>query len=173
MMEKSEEAVIMGGTRKYSSSSSSSGPRTLSKAKSASDTKAPKKRTASRDKASKSASKPGLQIPRYFTERGVDPFTEVEWELRTASITGESGKIYFEQKDVEFPKSWSQLATNVVVQKYFRGSLGTPTRERSVRQLIGRVVSTITGWGIKDGYFRTETDAEVFRSELTHLLLHQ
>ncbi len=173
MMEKSEEAVIMGGTRKYSSSSSSSGPRTLSKAKSASETKAPKKRTASRDKASKSASKPGLQIPRYFTERGVDPFTEVEWELRTASITGESGKIYFEQKDVEFPKSWSQLATNVVVQKYFRGSLGTPTRERSVRQLIGRVVSTITGWGIKDGYFRTETDAEVFRSELTHLLLHQ
>ena len=83
----------MGGTRKYSSTSSSSGPRTLSKAKSASETKAPKKRTASRDKVSKSASKPGLQIPRYFTERGVDPFTEVEWELRTASITGESGKI--------------------------------------------------------------------------------
>lgn len=175
MMEKSEAAVIMGGTRKYSSTTSASGPRTVTKAKSATEAKSSKKRATSpsRDKAAKNAGKPGLQIPRYFTERGVDPYSEVEWELRTASITGEGGKVYFEQKDVEFPKSWSQLATNVVVQKYFRGAMGTPGRERSVRQLIGRVVSTITGWGIKDGYFRTETDAETFRSELTHLLVQQ
>ena len=175
MMEKSEAAVIMGGTRKYSSNTSASGPRTVSKAKSATEAKSSKKRATAtgRDKASKGAGKLGLQIPRYFTERGVDPFSEVEWELRTASITGEGGKVYFEQKDVEFPKSWSQLATNVVVQKYFRGAMGTPGRERSVRQLIGRVVSTITGWGIKDGYFRTEADAETFRSELTHLLVQQ
>jgi ribonucleoside-diphosphate reductase alpha chain len=125
------------------------------------------------ERSDERAGKPGLQIRRYFTDPGVDPFSEVEWELRTASITGEGGKVYFEQKDVEFPKSWSQLATNVVVQKYFRGAMDTPTRERSVRQLIGRVVSTITGWGIKDGYFRTESDAEVFKNELTHLLVHQ
>jgi ribonucleoside-diphosphate reductase alpha chain len=179
MMEKSEAAVILGGTRKYSSTSSSSGSRTASKAKPASEAKTVKKRAPSRDKAAKGersderAGKPGLQILRYFTDPGVDPFSEVEWELRTASITGEGGKVYFEQKDVEFPKSWSQLATNVVVQKYFRGAMDTPTRERSVRQLIGRVVSTITGWGIKDGYFRTESDAEVFKNELTHLLVHQ
>ena len=121
MMEKSEAAVILGGTRKYSSG----------KAKPASEAKSVKKRAPSRDKAAKGersderAGKPGLQIRRYFTDPGVDPFSEVEWELRTASITGEGGKVYFEQKDVEFPKSWSQLATNVVVQKYFRGTPGT------------------------------------------------
>ncbi len=170
MMEKSEAAVIVGRAQTYGS-----GSRTVSKAKPASESKTTKKRAAG--KSSKSAdaraSKPGLQIPRFFSKAGREPFAEVEWELRNASITGESGKVYFEQKDVEFPKTWSQLATNVVVQKYFRGAMGTPTRERSVRQLIGRVVSTITGWGLKDGYFRTEQDADVFRSELTHLLVHQ
>ncbi|HND11734.1 MAG TPA: vitamin B12-dependent ribonucleotide reductase [Pseudomonadota bacterium] len=170
MMEKSEAAVIVGRAQTYGS-----GSRTVSKAKQASESKSTKKRAPSKSSkaADARASKPGLQIPRYFSTAGRDPFGEVEWELRNASITGESGKVYFEQKDVEFPKSWSQLATNVVVQKYFRGAMGTPTRERSVRQLIGRVVSTITGWGLKDGYFRTEQDAEVFRSELTHLLIHQ
>src|SRR5262245_44885377 len=86
-----------------------------------------------------SSAREGLSVPRFFTTAGRDPFSEVEWELRTAAITGESGKVYFEQKDVEIPRSWSQTATNVVVQKYFRGLVGTPQRERSVRQLISRV----------------------------------
>src|SRR5262245_13615842 len=84
----------------------------------------------------------GMSLQRYFTEAGVDPYDQLEWDLRTASISSESGKTVFEQKDVEVPKPWSMLATNVVVQKYFRGALGTPARERSVRQLISRVVDT-------------------------------
>ena len=93
------------------------------------------------------------------------------WELRTASISAESGKAVFEQKDVEIPKFWSQTATNVVVQKYFRGQLGTPGRERSVRQLIDRVADTITSWGEKDGYFADRISSESFRAELKHLLV--
>ena len=89
----------------------------------------------------------GLTIERYFTRPGVDPFDEVEWEIRSAVIGSEKGEIVFEQKDVEVPKFWSQTATNVVASKYFRGTLGTPERERSVKQLIGRVVRTIGGWG--------------------------
>src|SRR5262245_51141059 len=96
---------------------------------------------------------PGLRVDRFFTQAGDDGYDGVSWELRTASISGESGKMVFEQRDVEVPRFWSQTATNVVVQKYFRGQLGTETRERSVRQLIDRVADTITGWGIKDGYF--------------------
>src|SRR5262249_33859996 len=115
----------------------------------------------------------GMSIPRYFTVPGRDPWNELEWELRTAAITGEGGKVYFEQKDVEIPKSWSQTATNVVVQKYFRGIVGTPQRERSVKQLIGRVAGTISAWGRKGGYFATDADAQSFQAELTHLLLHQ
>ncbi len=115
----------------------------------------------------------GMSLSRYFTTPGVDPFNEVEWELRTAQITGEGGKVYFEQKDVEIPKSWSSTATNVVVQKYFRGLNGTPERERSVRQLIGRVADTITGWGRKGKYFASEEDVWAFRDELVHLLVHQ
>src|SRR4030095_10696307 len=95
------------------------------------------------------------------------------WELRTASISGESGKAVFEQKDVEIPKFWSQTATNVVVQKYFRGQLGTPGRERSVRQLINRVADTITDWGLKDGYLADKESAETYRAELKHLLVQQ
>ncbi len=115
----------------------------------------------------------GMGLSRYFTTPGVDPFNEVEWELRTAAITGEGGKIYFEQKDVEIPKSWSTTATNVVVQKYFRGLVGTPQRERSVRQLISRVADTITSWGRKGKYFATEEDVWTFRDELVHLLVNQ
>jgi ribonucleoside-diphosphate reductase alpha chain len=81
--------------------------------------------------------------------------------------------LFFEQRGVEFPKTWSQTATNVVVQKYFRGTLGTPSREDSVRKMIGRVADTIYGWGKADGYFKTEQDAWAFRDELVHLLLHQ
>jgi len=115
----------------------------------------------------------GLEIPRYFTELGSHPFDGVEWELRSAKITNEKGEVVFEQNDVEVPKTWSQLATNVVVSKYFRGHVGTPERERSVKQLIGRVVQRIASWGEEGGYFRTPADAQAFADELTHLLVHQ
>src|SRR3989338_7860448 len=113
----------------------------------------------------------GLTIERYFTRPGVDPFDEVEWEIRAAVIASEKGEIVFEQKDVEVPKFWSQTATNVVASKYFRGTLGTPERERSVRQLIGRVVRTIGAWGRGQGYFNAEADAQTFEAELKHLLV--
>lgn len=115
----------------------------------------------------------GLTFDRYFTREGIDPFDTVEWELRDAVISGADGKVFFEQRGVEFPKSWSQTATNVVVQKYFRGALGAPDRERSVKQMVGRVADTIYKWGKEDGYFKTERDAWAFRDELVHLLLHQ
>ena len=117
--------------------------------------------------------RPGLNVERYFTRQGVDPFDTVDWERRDAVISGADGKVFFEQRGVEFPKTWSQTATNVVVQKYFRGTLGTPKREDSVRTMIGRVADTIYGWGKADGYFKTEADAWAFRDELVHLLLHQ
>src|ERR1700687_1922831 len=96
-------------------------------------------------RARKVAPPPGLAFTRIFTEAGVDPFDVVEWESRAAVITNERGEVVFEQRDVEIPSFWSQQATNIVVSKYFRGKIGAPERERSVRQLIGRVVSTITG----------------------------
>ena len=98
----------------------------------------------------------GLSVPRYFTTPGVDPADEIAWELRSASITGEDGKVVFEQKNVEVPKSWSMLATNVVASKYFRGTPGTPERESSVRKLVARVVDTVTRWGAEGGYFATD-----------------
>ncbi|MFN3690737.1 MAG: vitamin B12-dependent ribonucleotide reductase, partial [Fimbriimonadales bacterium] len=115
----------------------------------------------------------GLTIERHFTKPGVDPFDEVEWERRTAVITDERGRVVFEQTDVEVPAFWSQLATNVVVSKYFRGQVGTPERETSVKQVIGRVVDTLTEWGRQMRYFATNDDAEAFRDELKYLLLHQ
>ncbi|HEU0030750.1 MAG TPA: vitamin B12-dependent ribonucleotide reductase [Kofleriaceae bacterium] len=117
--------------------------------------------------------RPGLTVERYFTRQGQDPFETVEWERRDAVISGADGKVFFEQRNVEFPKTWSQTATNVVVQKYFRGTLGTPSREDSVRKMIARVADTIYGWGKADGYFKSEADAWAFRDELVHLLLHQ
>jgi ribonucleoside-diphosphate reductase alpha chain len=114
-----------------------------------------------------------LSFARRFVPAGVDPYETVEWELRSAVISGESGETVFEQREVDIPRSWSQLATNVVVSKYFRGPLGTPQRERSVRQLIGRVVDTIGQWGAEQGYFATPADRHAFTDELTHLLLHQ
>ena len=115
----------------------------------------------------------GFPIGRLFTRAGGDAYSSVEWERRSAVISGEKGDVVFEQHEVEIPKGWSQLATNVVVSKYFRGSLGTPQRESSVRQLIGRVVRTIRAWGEMQGYFTTPGDAETFGDELTYLLLHQ
>ena len=124
-------------------------------------------------KAARKASRKGLAVGRYFTTKGVDPAEEMVWESRTASITGEGGAVIFEQRDVEVPKSWSMLATNVVASKYFRGALGAPTRERSVRQLVTRVVKTIADWGRKDGYFASEEDAAAFEGELSHLVYRQ
>ncbi len=115
----------------------------------------------------------GLTIARRFVPPGTNPFDEVEWETRAAVISGESGEVVFEQRDVEVPKPWSQLATNVVVSKYFRGPLGTPIRERSVRQLIGRVVGTLSEWGDAQGYFATPADRQNFADELTHILVQQ
>ncbi len=125
-----------------------------------------------RPRGGRRASK-GLVIERYFTTVGVEPAEEMAWETRTAGITGEGGKMVFEQKDVEVPKNWSALATNVVASKYFRGALGSPKREHSVRQLVGRVVKAIGAWGRKDGYFASEADAATFEAELSHLLLRQ
>ncbi len=124
-------------------------------------------------RGTRKAGRKGLAVPRYFTTPGVDPAEELAWELRTAAITGESGKVIFEQKDVEVPKNWSMLATNVVASKYFRGAIGSPQRERSVRQLVGRVVRTIGAWGRKDGYFASEDDARTFEAELAHLIYRQ
>ena len=115
----------------------------------------------------------GLHFERRWTRPGVHPYDEIEWELRTAGIASETGKTVFEQKDVEVPTFWSQLATNVVVSKYFRGHVGTPERETSVRQLIDRVVNTIAAWAETQRYFATDEDLATFRAELTHLLVHQ
>jgi ribonucleoside-diphosphate reductase alpha chain len=115
----------------------------------------------------------GIHVERRFTHEGVHPFDEVTWETRTAAIGNEKGESVFEQKDCEIPTFWSQMATNVVVSKYFRGKLGTPGRETSVKQMIARVAETIGKWGREGGYFATETDAQAFQDELTHLLLHQ
>jgi ribonucleoside-diphosphate reductase alpha chain len=114
----------------------------------------------------------GLTVERRFTTPGVHPFDEVEWELRDAVI-GDPANPAFEQRGVEFPKSWSQNATNIVAQKYFRGSLDSPDRERSVKQMISRVAGRIAFWGREGGYFATEEDADAFEMELTHILLHQ
>jgi len=115
----------------------------------------------------------GLTMQRFFTKPGVHPFDEVAWELRSATIANERGETIFEQRDVEIPASWSQLATNVVVSKYFRGHIGTPESERSVKQLIGRVVNKIHEWGVQGGYFATPEDGEIFKDELSHLLVTQ
>jgi ribonucleoside-diphosphate reductase alpha chain len=116
----------------------------------------------------------GLTFKRFFTKDGVHPFDDVEWETRDAVIPNyKEGGNAFEQRDVEFPASWSQNATNIVAQKYFRGTLGTAERESSVRQLVSRVVDTITGWGTKNGYFASAKDARIFADELSHLLVNQ
>ncbi|HXK04959.1 MAG TPA: vitamin B12-dependent ribonucleotide reductase [Verrucomicrobiae bacterium] len=120
--------------------------------------------------------KTGVAFPRYFTgklEPGKTPYDEVQWETRTASIGNDKGSVIFEQRDVEVPVDWSQTATNIVASKYFYGKLGSPERETSVAQLVQRVVDTIAGWGIKDGYFATGQDGENFRSDLAHLMLTQ
>jgi len=118
----------------------------------------------------------GVEFPKYFTARleaGKTPYDEVQWETRTATIGNDKGSVIFEQRDIEVPCDWSQTATNIVASKYFHGKLGSPERERSVGELVHRVVDTIADWGLKDGYFATPQDGENFRNELAHLMLHQ
>ncbi|MEX0592005.1 MAG: hypothetical protein WD152_00900, partial [Nitriliruptoraceae bacterium] len=120
------------------------------------------------------AGRKGLRFERFFTVSGVHPYDGVDWELRDAVLTNwRDGSVSFEQRGVEFPSSWSMMATQIVAQKYFRGTLGTPERERSVKHMIDRVADTITGWGIDGGYFADEDAADVFNAELKHLLVHQ
>jgi ribonucleoside-diphosphate reductase alpha chain len=113
-----------------------------------------------------------LAVRRYFTIPGRDPFDEIEWELRDAFIPGKE-RPTFDQKGVEFPKFWSQTATNIVSQKYFRGRMSSPERERSVKQMIGRVVTTIGAWGREGRYFATEDEAQTFEDELKAILVNQ
>src|SRR3954471_6612934 len=113
-----------------------------------------------------------LGVRRYITIAGRDPFAEIEWETRDAFIPGKE-KPAFEQKGVEFPKFWSQTATNIVAQKYFRGRMASPEREFSVKQMIGRVVTTIGGWGREGGYFANEDEAQTFEDELKAILVNQ
>ncbi|HVE92508.1 MAG TPA: vitamin B12-dependent ribonucleotide reductase [Actinomycetota bacterium] len=115
----------------------------------------------------------GLHVGRLFTRPDVHPYDEIEWEMRTASIVGRGGHVSFEQREVEFPRSWSQNATNIVAEKYFRGQMNTPQREWSLRQIVDRVVDTIAAWGVEQGRFATEADREAFSSELKHVLVTQ
>src|SRR6266850_1715318 len=113
-----------------------------------------------------------LGVRRFFTIPGRDPFDEIEWEQRDAVIPGRDGPS-FEQRGVEFPKFWSQTATNIVAQKYFRGRLSSPERESSVKQMVGRVVDTVVSWGKQGGYFVDDEDAETFEAELKAILVNQ
>src|SRR5215471_8322871 len=115
----------------------------------------------------------GLTFERFFTDGRKDPFDAVEWEKRTALIGNEKGVTIFRQDDIDVPKNWSQTATNIVASKYFHGKPGTPERETSVRQLIGRVVNTIVRWGEEGGYFADTASRDAFRDELSHLLVEQ
>src|SRR6202050_4167001 len=127
-------------------------------------------------KALPATQRKGVSFPKYFTQKlepGKTPYDEIAWELRTAAIASDKGAIIFEQDDVEVPAEWSQTATNIVVSKYFYGKMGSPDRERSVRQLVHRVVDTIADWGASGRYFATVEDADNFRNELAHLMLTQ
>ena len=122
----------------------------------------------------KVTSKDGLKFERHFTRDGLHPFKQVKWEKRVAEIKDwKSGKVAFRQEDVEFPDFWSQRATDIVASKYFRGHLGKPGRENSLKQLVGRIVDTISKWGEKMNYFASQDDVTTFNHELTHILLHQ
>jgi ribonucleoside-diphosphate reductase alpha chain len=115
----------------------------------------------------------GLKFPRYFTRASISPYDEVEWELRTASITDAKGNSIFEQRNVESPKDWSMTAINIVASKYLHGTLNTPQRETGVRQLIQRVAETIRDWGWQQGYFASMEDRDTFHDELVHILVQQ
>jgi ribonucleoside-diphosphate reductase alpha chain len=122
---------------------------------------------------SQHSSAPGLHFSRYFTKPGVNPFDELTWEFRDAIIQDFKGRLVFEQKAVEVPSDWSVTATNIVASKYLHGEVGTPEREKGVRDLISRVAESIRDWGMRDGYFASDEDADIFFAELTHLLVNQ
>jgi ribonucleoside-diphosphate reductase alpha chain len=130
-------------------------------------------RTSTHHPAAGANAAPGLKFPRYFTRTGVSAYDEVEWELRTASITDAKGNTIFEQRNVESPKDWSMTAVNIVASKYLHGTLNTPGRETGVRQLIQRVAETIRDWGWQQGYFSTAEDRDTFHDELVHILVQQ
>ncbi|MCR4280416.1 MAG: vitamin B12-dependent ribonucleotide reductase, partial [Candidatus Komeilibacteria bacterium] len=115
----------------------------------------------------------GVRVQHAFSSPDKDPYDEIEWELREATITNEKGEVVFSQKDVEVPSFWSQTATNIVVQKYFRGRVGTLERERSIKQMVSRVADTITKWGKDGGYFYSDEDAARYNKELTAMLVNQ
>jgi ribonucleoside-diphosphate reductase alpha chain len=123
--------------------------------------------------AQKKTAAPGLAFRRFFTQPGVSPYDELEWELRLAQITDAQGNVIFEQKGVEVPKDWSMTATNIVASKYLHGKVGTPERETGVRALVTRVAETIRNWGLAQGYFRTPEDGATFHDELVHILVRQ
>src|SRR5438132_2882087 len=139
----------------------------------------PRKATDRRQNRSAKKSGSGLRFERVFSDAAVKPFDQVEWEHRTAEITDDSAKVIFKQENVEVPKSWSALATKIAVSKYFYGDIAHGTdpykggRENSVKQLVHRVTRTIADCGIKDGYFASAADAEVFYDELTWLCVNQ
>lgn len=113
----------------------------------------------------------GLHWSRLFGDG--DPYDSITWEIRTAKITKQNGEVVFEQKEIEVPSFWSQIAIDIVASKYFRGRLGSPERERSARQMVDRIANTIAGWGLRDNYFKTEVDCENFRQDLKFLLINQ
>ncbi|MFN2351249.1 MAG: vitamin B12-dependent ribonucleotide reductase [Kiritimatiellia bacterium] len=117
--------------------------------------------------------KRGLKVTSVFCADGIDPFEKIEWEKRRALIKSDKGEVVFEADDIEVPKSWSMLATNIVASKYFYGAQGNDVRENSVRQLVHRVARTIADWGLEDGYFATADDAENFYRELSHICVNQ
>src|SRR5215471_9506611 len=128
--------------------------------------------TARNRNSGEPSAKKSLAVERVFSDAKTNPFDQLEWERRTAEINDDAGKVIFKQENVEAPKSWSLLATKVVVSKYFYGEQGTPERETSIRQLIHRVARTIADWGVKDGYF-TKAAGKVFYDELAWLCLNQ
>jgi len=134
--------------------------------------RAPRPPVLAKSKRTGTAASPSLRIPRIFSDAQISPADQLEWEKRTAEITDDAGKVIFKQENVETPKSWSVLATKVVVSKYFYGELNTPERETSVRQLVHRICRTIADWGVKDGYF-SKADGEIFYDELSWLCLNQ
>ncbi|HEX5141050.1 MAG TPA: hypothetical protein VFX19_08910, partial [Dehalococcoidia bacterium] len=130
--------------------------------------------------------RPELRLKRHFTTPGVSPYDSIEWDRRTAAISDESGKVFFEQTDIEIPSFWSQTATQVVASKYFRGRVNTPARETSARQMVDRIVLELGKWGREPAnidlatgyrsgpaYFATEDEAQTFENELRHILIHQ
>ena len=129
-------------------------------------------RTRSQNKPNKKSA-PGLKVQRVFSDASCSPFEQVDWDKRSVAITDETGKVVFEQHDVQVPKDWSDLATKVVASKYFYGDLDSPQRENSVQTLIHRVARTIADWGLGQGYFAGKDDAEVFYDELCYLCLNQ